>query len=367
MKTLILVGGGQAHLEVIERFYKTPIDKVNMLLISANRFQYYDGMFSGYVEGIYEKDQLRIDLKHLTQKANAKFLEDAVTAIDPIQKKVLTANGEVLEYDAISFNIGSLTAGTSIDGVIEYARRIKPNYHFVKTIDEVRKSGKVVMVGGGAAGIEISLSLQSWRDKNAINSPVTLISAHPLLANKGEKVSKKIEEIVANRGVQVLTGTTVNKIGPQKLMTTEAEEIAYDHIIWLAGSKAPGLFKTSQLPVDQKGYLKVEDTLQVKSYPSIFGAGACISIAGQPMIEKSGVIALKQGTILYENIKGFFHTGLGQSYRPPKMALSILSLGNKQGFFAYKGMTYSGYLAWLLKNQLDKRFVRKHGDGSSAS
>lgn len=362
MKKLILVGGGKAHLQVLEKLQKGPLKNAETLLISPNPFQYYSGMFSGFVEGIYHKDEIRINLERLTKRANIEWLEDAVTAIDPMQKKVLTATGQIFNYDAISFDIGSLTAGTDLQGVKEYAYRIKPNYHFVNTIEKVRKEGKVVIVGGGAMGIEIALALKAWRDKNGIKDPVTLINLGLLLENEADKLSEKIEKITVNKGIQVLTGIKVHKVERNEVWTSSEEKQSYDHLVWLAGPKAPGLFKASHLPVDQEGYLKVEETLQVKAFPSIFGAGECICIDNpvNSRLATTSVNVVKQGNILYENIKGFFDTGIGQLFVPPKNELSFLSLGNKKACFLYNKFTYIGGFAWVLKNKIDKQFVRKY-------
>jgi NADH dehydrogenase FAD-containing subunit len=68
---------------------------------------------------------------------------------------------------------------------------------------------------------------------------------------------------------------------------------------------------------------------------------------------------VKQGPILFKNIKGLFETGKGERYIPQKSHLSILSTGNKKGFFLYRGHALSGEWAWYIKHWIDKRFVKK--------
>ncbi len=319
MKKLLLVGGGLAHLKVLKMLQSKPIKDVETVLISPSSFQYYSAMFPGYAEGIYSESEIRIDLEKLALKANVKWLEDAVTAIDPKQKQLLTATGKVMAYDAVSFDIGSLTSGTDLPGVKEYAARIKPNYHFTAVIDDVRRANKVVIAGGGPSAVEIALSLEAWRKANDIETPVTLLTSSRLLPHESKKISNKMTKLSLQKGIQVITEKPAAKIEKNRYVATSGESIPFDKIIWMEGSKSPGMFKVSNLPVDEKGYLKVEGTLQVKKYPAIFGAGDCVSLSDHQRIRKAGGgDSARQGSVLFNNLKGFFETGDGERFRLTK-------------------------------------------------
>lgn len=359
MKKIVLVGGGHSHVYVIKKLQEESIKDTDITLISPSRYQYYSGMFSGYAEGLYTEDDIRIDLIKLTRNSDVNWIEGAVTSIDPEQKVILTDKGKVIDYDAISFDIGSLTAGIDVPGVFENTTRVKPSYHFVNVIEQAKSSNELVVVGGGASGVEISLSLQAWRKKHDFETPVTLISGSRLLPSEREGISNRIEKIVKEKGIQLLTNTKVTEVKPNTLITSTKKHISFNQVIWLGGPKAPELFKTARLPVDDQGYLVVEDTLQVKEYPSIFGAGDCITMRNFPSIHKVGVYAVRQGPILYKNLKGFMENGDGELYKPQSNYLSILSTGNKEGFLLYKNRSFLGKWAWFLKNRIDRKFMEK--------
>jgi NADH dehydrogenase FAD-containing subunit len=360
MKKLLLVGGGHAHLHVVKQLQRNPIKGVEVTLISASKYQYYSGMFSGYTEGLYTKEDIRINSEKLAQNSNVSWKEDVVTAVDAEQKMLLTASGEIHRFDIISFDIGSLTAGIDTLGVADNALRIKPNYHYVDVIEQARESEKICVVGGGAAGIEISLSLSEWRKKQQIQSPVTLISNTRLLEQKDASVSAKIENIVTTSGINLLTNETVTSVHPNYYMTSTGKKEAYDNIIWLTGPKAHGLFKSSNLPTNEDGYLLVEDTLQVKKHPFMFGAGDCITLRDYPTIDKAGVYAVKQGKVLYKNLLAFIYGTDGERYIPQKDYLSILSIGNKEGFLLFKDFAFKGKWTWYVKNKIDTTFINNY-------
>jgi NADH dehydrogenase FAD-containing subunit len=106
------------------------------------------------------------------------------------------------------------------------------------------------------------LSLNAWRKKQGLKKPVTLISAGRLLHQENKKVSNEIEKIVTRKGIHLMINEMVKRVESKALFTSSNKQIIFDQLIWLGGPQAPGLFKSSGLPVDDEGYLLVEDTLQ---------------------------------------------------------------------------------------------------------
>lgn len=306
-------------------------------------------------------EDIRIDVKALTEEAGGTFLQEAIMSVDGSQKIVLTDQGKVFGYDAVSFDIGSLTAHTELPGVKEHAKRIKPNYHFPEMIEEMRNSTNPVIVGGGIAGTEMALSLQAYRRRHGQKGGVSLItSSDRLLAQQSNRVSNKIEEITEEAGINLYVNQQVKSIDKQAIWTNRNEAIPYDDVLWLTGPKAPDLFRVSNLPIDKDGYLQVESTLQVKDYPSIFGAGDCITLSNAPNLPKNGVFAIREAPILWENIRGFLTTGDGRHYKPQQRYLSIMSIGNYTGFLMYGDIVLKGKWAWKWKHHIDTTFIQSY-------
>lgn len=358
MKQLLLVGAGHAHLYILKQLQQTPLPDVKVTLLTFDDDQYYSGMFSGYAEGLYGLDDIRVNVKTLADQAEVSWMKGAAVSIDPERKTVLTDEGKQLSYDAVSFDIGSLTAGTDLPGVLEYGETIKPNAKFPAVIDNIRECERPVIVGGGAAGTELALSLQTWRNENG-RGPLILVSDGGLLENEVRKAGKKAEELARRKGVVLHLHDGVEAVTEHQLVTSANRNIPYDGLLWLTGPRPQHLFASS-LPVDEQGYLLVEETLQVKRYPSVFGAGDCVSVSGYEHIAKAGVYPVRQAPVLWENLRGFFGSGEGHLYRPQPSFLSILSTGNRYGLLLYKGNVFYGKWAWRLKNYIDRKFVKQY-------
>lgn len=371
MKHLLLVGAGHAHLYVLKKLQKHALPDVQVTLLTPNEYQYYSGMLSGCVEGIYSIDQIRIYVGQLVEKAGIQWIKDKAVSVDPDNKMVLTGQGKPVYYDVVSFDIGSLTSGIEVPGVLEYAETLKPNYRFPVLLEKVRQAENLVIVGGGVAGTELALSLQSWRNKNG-KKPLSLVSSTELMDKGAPYVSQRVKELLKKKGVELYLHDRARKLMKDRLVMAQSNlEIPFNVLLWLTGPRAPRLFAESSLPV-HKGYLLVENTLQAKHFPSVFGVGDCIKIAEEPPLAKAGVYPVRQAPILWRNLKRYFKGKPGRRYKPHFSFLSILASGNREGLMLYKGCAFHGKLIWLIKTVMDRKFIWRYsrdkpGDGQMSN
>ena len=357
---LLLVGGGHGHVYVLKQLQKMSWPHVEVALLSPSRFQYYSGMFAGFVEGLYSLEQIRIDLAKLASRAGIKWVPGSAVKIDPHLQIVFTDQGETLDYDMVSFDIGSLTSGEEISGVAEYAEVIKPTHVLPQVLQRLATPNKIVVVGGGASGIELSLAIHARRRKDGQPACVKLVSAGHLLHDYGGSVSEKTANIIRSKGVDLCLNCRVKTVEPHYLVTASGNRIPFDAIIWLAGPRAHSVFRESGLGVDEQGYLMVNPTLQAIDFPNIFGIGDCISIAGYPQLAKAGVYAVRESPILWHNILSYTLEKTPRIYHPQVDFLSILSTGGQQALLLYKGTAWHGKWVWRLKKQIDTSFMRKY-------
>ncbi|MCF6137677.1 FAD-dependent oxidoreductase [Pseudalkalibacillus berkeleyi] len=356
-KKLLLIGGGHAHLSLLKKFKQDQFADCEVTLLNPTRTYYYSGMFSGYVEGIYQLDELEIDLQTLCEKAGIQFVEGTALSVDAKQKMVLTEKGDILNFDVLSFDIGTKRKGVSELPDSDQIFHLNRKEQIKELGDEASKRGDVVIVGGGAAGIELSFSIQSWKKKNNDDGTVRLISSSALYGESSDDRCKKtLKAKIIQAGIRLHENERVERIKESKVHMN-GESVSYDSLLWMTGSEAPKLYKSSKLPIDKEGYLLVEDTLQVKQYPFIFGSGNGVTIQNHPDLPRNGVMAVRQGGVLWDNLKGFLQSGEGYHFQPQKRYLTILSTGERRAYLRYGSFCTSGKLAWKLKNKIDKKFM----------
>lgn len=355
---VVLVGGGHAHLKCLLDIRKKPLPNQNILLISPDRYQYYSGMFSGYTEGLYSIDEIRIDLKDMSEKAGVTLIEDKVTEVSVTDKTLITKAGRKISFSVVSFDTGSFIEGPP--SYKDYLVQIKPNYLFANMIKEYRNVEFPVVVGGGASGVEIALAITAWRKKNGYPTNVTLITSSKLLPSSSSKASKRIREIAGRKELTVMEDDSVDEINESHVITKNGINLPHSRVLWLTGPSPSGIFKKSSLPCDQNGFLLTEKTLQAKGQPFIFGAGDCMTLEAFPDLPKNGVYAVRQAELLWNNITSYLNGDECSTFRPQHYFLSILSTGNKEALLQYGRFTVHNKLVWKLKNKIDTDYMKKY-------
>ncbi|MGV8983925.1 NAD(P)/FAD-dependent oxidoreductase, partial [Clostridium sp.] len=208
------VGGGHAHVFLIKQFYLKNIPGLEVVLVTAGKYQYYSGMAAGYVEGIYKEEDMSFDLEKMCHKSRVKYIEGRITGIDVQNKCVKIENHETISFDVIYEDTGSEMAGKNVQGVMEYAYCVKPLENLFKLredfIKQMVEESKVVIVGAGAVGIEIAFALKALSYKMEINVEVTL-------AHGGNLILKGYNENVREN--------TLKKLGKDKIKILSQSQI----------------------------------------------------------------------------------------------------------------------------------------------
>lgn len=360
MKNLVLVGGGHAHLHCLEQLTTDFPKSCRVILISPSPYQYYSGMFSGYAEGIYNQEEIRIDLQKLSEHVGALFIEDTIIAVDAQAKELTGADGAVYPYDLASFDIGSQSDVPQ--AAADFVSSIKPNYRFPEQLLQLRNTAHPVVVGGGASGVELAFSILAWRKHNKLPANVALFSSASLLHSQGKAASRKIENVAKQKALPFITGVSVQAIDGISVTASDGRIYPQSGVLWLTGPKSAALFSLSGLATDAGGFLLVNDKLQSIQHPDLFGAGDCVAIDRYPVLAKNGVYAVRQGPILWKNLKNRLSGDALLPFVPQKRFVSILSTGESEAFLTYGKQSLHGKIPWKMKQRIDQKFMKRYKD-----
>ncbi|MFA9422007.1 MAG: FAD-dependent oxidoreductase [Sedimentibacter sp.] len=355
---IVLVGGGHTHLELL-RMAKGDqkfLDKV--ILISDNRYTYYSGMISSWLEGIYTKEESSVDLEAIALRYGIYFINSPVVKIDAKNKQLLLGNEEIIKYEMVSFDIGSTSEKLDEKKINNNQFTVKPfeSLSALRRIIESSSSGNIAVVGSGAASLEIALAIGG---QNVSNRLVTIVLGSRGLLPRGPNRLRKafVKRIRRNPKIEIVDQI---QFGIEKgIWINEEKSDFYDAVIWATGPRGKNLFKVSQLKVDKNGYLVVNNTLQSITSDSIFAAGDCASIK-ELELAKNGVNAVRQAPILYNNLKAVIEGKSLQSYIPKKNQLAIFSTGGRTAILHFGWVIWSGKVPWMIKNFIDSGYMKKH-------
>jgi NADH dehydrogenase FAD-containing subunit len=365
-KHLLLVGAGHAHLTILKNLSTLLMQGHRVTVINADTYHYYSGMGPGMLSGIYGPGQIRFHVEKMVTDQGGHFIRDQVVRIDPINKNVQTAGGKTISYDLVCFNTGSHVPypdiGKNLKGE-SFLFPVKPirNLLFAKNkliFLFTQKRPKIMVVGGGAAGVEIAGNLRALAEKYKQQADITIVGGGAILNRFNDRFREMAKSMLRQLRINLLERSSVTDISNHRIILNTGLALECDMVLWAVGTSPSPLFKDAGLPTGPEGGLLVNEYLQSVLFPNIFGGGDCISFKNRDL-EKVGVYAVRQNPILLENLNNFFTDKPLMPFLPQKDFLVILNMGNGQGLLNWKGFVFRGITAFWLKDFIDRRFMKK--------
>ncbi len=129
-------------------------------------------------------------------------------------------------------------------------------------------------------------------------------------------------------------------------------------LIWVTGAISPSLFRDSQVATDDRGFLLIRSTLQVKDHDDIFATGDCATLIDYPQTPKAGVYAVRQGPYIAHNLRAALTGQPLKSYVPQRDFLLLMNLGKGYAVGTKWGLQFGGKWVRRWKNHLDVRFMQ---------
>ena len=375
MKRLVLLGGGHSHIEVLRRFRDEP-GAAAITLVDPARFAMYSGMLPGFIAGHYAFHDCHIDLPGLAQWANAGFVQTSACGLETAQQKLVLDNGARLDYDLISIDVGSVPAENALPGIAGNVIPVRPVTAFLRnwaTLLEHAAAGKLkrlVVVGGGPAGVELILSMQHRIAQSAPSRAIQfalVTDADEILPGFNARARVLLQRLLSQRAIELHLSFRVSAAEPDAVVSSAGGRVAGDAIFWATGAGAPPWLSRTGLQLDTKGFIAIDERLQSISHPDVFAAGDCATMLAHPAA-KSGVYAVRQGPILAANL---LHALAGKplaKYHPQRFALALISSGDKCAVASYGNLALAGAWVWRWKDYIDRKFVaRYHVAGAIAA
>jgi pyridine nucleotide-disulfide oxidoreductase family protein len=360
LKHLVLLGGGHAHIHVLQDLARLALPGGRVTLVSPFPQLVYSGMVPGLVGGHYALDDCLIPLVRLAASAKVQFVQSQASALDAAARRVTLANGETLSYDVLSLATGPVMDRDAIPGAREHALFVRPMEHFVQLWESLlqlaqTRSLSVVVIGGGAAGVELAMALQYRLGERGRVSLLT--GGPPLLEAYTAAVRERATKALKRLAITVLHDRC-DEVGASHVKLGSGARLVCDAPLIATGSSAPAWLRGSGLALDEQGFIATTATLQSTSHPEVFAAGDVASRADAPR-PKSGVYAVRAGPPLALNLRRFVSGGVLQPHLPQERSLNLLACGARRAIASRGDWSAEGRWVWWWKNWIDRRFVRR--------
>ena len=308
--SVLVVGGGAGGLELVCKLgRKWGPERVG--LVDATLFHIWKPSLHEVAAGTLDIHQEGLSYQMLAHDNGFSFLYGPMTGLDTAARQlvvgaVLDEAEEVLPerrigYDALVLAIGSVSNDFGVPGVANHAfsldgphdaERFRLRMLQLLSLVDVRKKHDpraaldIVIIGGGATGVELAAELREASSLHAqyglrhIDAAKDvhiriLEGSSRLLAPLAENVSAAATRLLAQRHVDVDTSCRVVRVDFDKVTDAAGNVYPADLCVWAAGIKAPPLLARVGLPVTSSGQVMVDGQLRVEGVPGVFAFGDC--------------------------------------------------------------------------------------------
>jgi len=364
-KKLLLLGGGHAQVQVLQALAREPVVGAEVALITPFARQFYSGMVPGLVAGHYRAEQCAIALQPLADAARVQLIEGSAVALDAAARRVTLADGRVADYDVLSLDTGAVMDRDQLPGAREHGLFVRPIEHFVRLLDGLldlaaRRVLDVVVIGGGAAGVELALALQHrLAGRGEARARVALVTGGPdPLAGYASGVMRRAAQALARHKVTVFRDSCV-ALEPGAVVLGSGARLACDAPVLATGAQAPAWLAGSGLALDARGFVLTGPTLQSASHPQVFAAGD-VATRADVQHAKSGVYAVRAGPPLALNLRRLIGGGVLEAHVPQRRTLNLISCGGRRAIVSWGNLAGEGRWAWWWKDRIDRGFVARY-------
>lgn len=330
MAKVLILGGGFGGVVAAERLAEQLGDEHQITLVSRNRqFVFYPALVR-LAFGKCETKDVAFDLRQAMLHRRVNFVEAEVAHIDPIEKKVTIAHGELegkLPYDFLVFALGRRLATERITGFFE-------NAHHLLNVDKALKFGKAISsfheghaVIGQCEGAKLpvptfetafalSRRLEERGERNRVR--ITIIQPDGEYATLGEKANVALNKALAADEIEVLHNFPIERVTANSALTNDGDAVKFDLLMLVPpfrGSAAASYMGST----DREGYIMVDWTMRVIGQEGIYAVGDCVNFEGPKM----GHMAVRQGEVAAANLAAEIAGGEPISHYTHEMRLVI--------------------------------------------
>ena len=309
MAKILILGGGFGGVVAAERLAGELSDEHQITLVSRSRdFVFYPALVR-LAFGRCHREDVLFDLRRTLLGRRINFIEAEVARIDPAQRTVTVAHGEVqgkLSYDFLIYGLGRRLATELIPGFYENA------LHLLNVEGALQFGAAVGAFKGGHAVVgqcegarlpvpiyETAFALSRLLEKRGLSdrSVITVVSPE----SSGSQTDDPDVEIALTRSlaahsINFLPNFPIDRVQPGLVSTKDGSAVNFDLLMLLPPFQGSSV--ASHLGITNTGYINVDWAMRVVGVERMYAVGDCVNFSGPKM----GHMAIRQAEVAATNV-----------------------------------------------------------------
>lgn len=374
-KRVVIVGGGFGGLKLANKLKKSGFQ---VILVDKNNYHQFPPLIYQIASAGIEPSSISFPFRKLFHRREDFYFRMAeVRSIFPDHKIIQTSIGKI-RYDYLVLAAGATTNFFGNKNVQEEAMPMKTlseamglrnalldNFERALTCageQERQELLNVVIVGGGATGVEIAGALSEMKrfvlPKDYPDLPsslmnIYLIEAGPrLLPAMSPSSSASVEQYLREMGVNVLLNKLVTDFTDHRVILKDGSSIATRTFIWVSGIAAQSVGNLDKSHLGRGNRIIVNEFNQIEGLDGVFSIGdQCIMPEGDPAWKgghpQLAQVAIQQGQHLAKNL---IRLEKGKSMKPFRYHNlgTMATVGRNKAVAEFNKIKMGGFIAWFL-------------------
>lgn len=376
-KRVVIVGGGLGGLRLAEDLYGSGMQVV---LIDKNNFHQFPPLIYQIASAGIDPSSISFPFRQIFRKRKDFYFRMAEARMVDTEKKILQTSIGKIDYDYLVLAAGATTNFFGNKNIEEWAIPMKtvPEAMGLRnallsnleraltcaTEEERQELLNVVIVGGGATGVEIAGALAEMRryvipydypDMDSSLMHIYLIEAgNRLLAGLSQESSQKAYEFLKSMGVDIQFGKMVTDYRDHKVVMKDGTEIPTRTFLWVSGIRANAMPGIDESHMGLGFRFKVDEYNRIPGLNDVFAIGdQCLQTSdaaypnGHPQVAQ---VAIQQAKNLAKNLK-LINQGADSSELTAfhyKNLGSMATIGRNKAVVEIGKFRSQGFFAWVL-------------------
>jgi sulfide:quinone oxidoreductase len=310
----LVVGGGFAGVEAAIQLRKRGI---GVTLVSDRPFLHIYPLSIWIPTGESPADTCRLDLADLARRHGFDFELGSIGRIEASRKAVVvdglekTADVLVLAMGGVPLRPTGVEHTVTIGGAPDNATRAHE-----RLMDLVaRGSGRIAMGFGGnpkdpsavrgGPMFELMFNVDHLLRKRGLRDRFELTFFAPM-SSPGERMGRKatdaVQALFDKREIKKKFGTKIAGFDERGVLFEDGTRLDADLTVFLPAQGGHPAVKSSDLPVNEAGFVQIDEGCAVRGMPGVYAVGDVAAIDGPPWRAKQGHLAEVMARVAADNV-----------------------------------------------------------------
>ncbi|KAI1815450.1 hypothetical protein GGS20DRAFT_596895 [Poronia punctata] len=370
-KTVVVLGGAYAGVEVAHRLLKYTLPKVKdlkVILVSKNSHFYWNlASVRAVVPGVLKEEDYIRPIAPAFAKYPAEAFEFVVgtaenvnTTNKTVKVSLVSGGGErELTYDHLVVATGARTAGDHTAPWKSNGTYAELTALLKETQDKIKTAKHIVVVGAGATGVEVAgeLGFEYGNPKDpAAKKEIVLVSADKDIL-RGDSIASNATSELKKLNVTIRGSSRVVDVhvstgggggggdGKTEVVLENGEKITTDLCLPTMGMIPNTEFLPGNLLTDQK-FVDIDEFYRVKGADNVWAAG---DVVWKP--RGSFVLTDKQAAGVAKNLEAVLTGKAPSPVKTLPFDPMVVSVGRSRGAGRIGSVKVFSYMVYMLKGK----------------